>query len=63
MPEPQKHTIDADDWRLALLAIKRDILDPEPVAALRPIDAMLDQIGWCDDDVRLATRGIKSRHD
>jgi hypothetical protein len=54
--------IDAEDWRLALLAIKRDILDAEPVAALRRIDAMLDQIAWCNDGAHMATKGLKSHH-
>ena len=42
MLEPQKHIIDAESWRLALLAIKRDILDAEPVAALERADRLLD---------------------
>ena len=29
------------DWRRALIAIKRDILDAEPVVALSRIDALL----------------------
>ena len=36
--------IDAEEWRLALLAVKRDILDCEPMAALRRIDALLDEL-------------------
>ena len=60
--ESNAYTIDAEAWRRALLAIKRDILDAEPVAALRWIDAMLDQIAWCNDGAHMATKGLKSHH-
>jgi hypothetical protein len=43
--------IDAAAWRLELLAIMRDILDCEPVAAMDRIDRMLDVLD------RAATRG------
>lgn len=34
MPEPISFTIDAEAWQHALLAIKRDVVDAEPVEAL-----------------------------
>jgi hypothetical protein len=62
MSERNNIIIDAEAWRLALLAIKRDILDAEPVAALRRIDALLDEIAWCNDGAHMATNGLKSHH-
>ena len=54
--------IDGEEWRLALLAVKRDILDCEPMSALRRIDALLDEIAWCNDGAHVATKGLKSHH-
>ena len=42
MPEPIIYTINVADWRRALISIKRDILNAEPVAALERIDRLLD---------------------
>ena len=47
------------DWRRALIAIKRDILDAEPVVALKRIDRLLDQIPWCNDGAHMGTKGRK----
>ena len=44
MSERNNIIIDAEAWRLALLAIKRDILDAEPVEAMRLIDELIDQL-------------------
>jgi hypothetical protein len=41
MQKPPSHISDPEVCRRALLAVKRHILDAEPVAALRVIDALL----------------------
>jgi hypothetical protein len=48
MPEPQTYIIDAEAWRRALLAIKRRILDAQPVEALRQLDELLDALVTID---------------
>jgi hypothetical protein len=63
MTDSTSYSINVEDWRRALLAIKRDILDAEPVAALRRIDALLDEIAWCNDGAHMATKALKSHHD
>jgi len=40
MLEPANYIIDAAAWQRELLAIKRLILDAEPVAALARLDAL-----------------------
>ena len=57
MPEPIIYNINVADWRRALISIKRDILDAEPVAALERIDALLDQIPWCTGGAHIGTKG------
>ena len=50
MPEPINYTIDAGAWQRALLAIKRQILDAEPVEAMRLIDEMIERLNPDGDD-------------
>ena len=42
------YTINVEAWRRALLAIKRRILDAQPVEALAEIDALLDALVTID---------------
>lgn len=44
MPEPINYTINAEAWRRALLAIKRQMLDAEPVEATRLIDEIVERL-------------------
>ena len=56
MNEKATITINVDVWRHALLCVQRDTMDAEPVAALRRIDALLDEIAWCNDGAHMATK-------
>jgi hypothetical protein len=48
MTDSTSYNIDAEAWRRALLAIKRRILDAQPVEALRQLDELLDALVTID---------------